>query len=59
MNIPELDDTTIRMEAMTIASTLDNSDVFALLGNADIILEWIDPLSAQGIVRPITLAKQV
>lgn len=55
MTIPELDETTIRMEAMGFAATLDNKDVFEMLGNADIILEWIDQLSAQPITRPVKL----
>jgi hypothetical protein len=58
MTIPDIDDTTMRIEAINAAITLDNKDVFELIGNADIILEFIDPLSALNIPIAITLAKQ-
>ena len=58
MTITDIDETTMRIEAINAASTLDNKDVFELIGNADIIPEFIDPLSALNIPIAVTLAKQ-
>jgi hypothetical protein len=43
--IPEIDECTMRACAVQAASTLQNKDVFEMLGNADIIYEFIDPMT--------------
>ena len=47
VTIPDIDETTIRAIAVQAASTLKNANVLEMLGNADVIQEYIDPLQCE------------